>query len=225
MIDAAILPLQRRILAAPATWLARRGVRADQITVAGFLIGVLAVPALAWGAFGLALALILLNRLADGLDGAVARLTGPTDRGAFADIAFDFLFYALVPLGFALADPDRNALPAAVLIAAFVGTGSSFLAFAVIAGQRGLRAESYPGKGLHYLGGLTEGFETIALFVLMCLIPAAFPALAYAFAAACALTTFTRWHRGWTAFAPAAEEPPALRTSPGRPQPNASPLN
>ncbi len=83
----------------------------------------------------LGLALLLASRLADGLDGAVARLTQPTDRGAFLDITLDFLFYASIPLAFAIADPAANALPAAVLLAAFIGTGSSFLAFAVLAAQ------------------------------------------------------------------------------------------
>lgn len=200
MIDALILPAQRRLLHPLALALCRRGVAADRITLAGFGIGLLAVPALALGWFWVALALILLNRLADGLDGAVARMGTPTDRGAFLDIALDFVFYAVVPLGFALADPAANALPAAVLIAAFVGTGSSFLAFAVIAAKRGMRAEEYPTKGIFYLGGLTEGFETIALFIAMCLFPALFPVLAHAFAAACALTTLTRWWQGWRAF-------------------------
>lgn len=207
MIDAAVLPLQRKLLGPTARWLARRGVRADQVTVAGFCIGVLALPALAFDAVALGLSFILLNRLADGLDGAIARQTRATDRGAFADIAFDFLFYALVPLGFAMADPSANALPAAVLITAFVGTGSSFLAFAVIAAQRAERSAAYPTKGIFYLGGLTEGFETIAIFVAMCLFPRAFPILAYAFAAACALTTLMRWRQGWLAFGQGAEGP------------------
>ena len=202
MIDAALLPLQRRVLEGPAQVLAARGVRADQITVAGFVIGALALPALALGLYGLALAFIAANRVMDGLDGAVARLTGPTDRGAFLDIALDFVFYALVPLGFALADPDRNALPAAVLIAAFVGTGSSFLAFAAVAAKRGTQAARYPTKGIYYLGGLTEGFETIALFVVICLAPDLFPVLAFVFAAACAITTLTRWRQGWIALSP-----------------------
>lgn len=199
MFDAKILPLQRRLLDRPAHALAARGVSADRISVAGLVLGLLAVPALALGQFGAALVLILLNRLADGLDGAVARLNGPTDRGAFLDIAFDFVFYAIIPLGFALAAP-ANALPAAVLIAAFVGTGSSFLAFAAIAAKRGISAASYPAKGIYYLGGLTEGAETIALFVAMCLWPAAFPPLAYIFAAACTLTTLMRWRQGWQSF-------------------------
>lgn len=202
MIDAALLPLQRRVLRAPARRLAALGVTADQITLAGFVIGALSLPALAFGLHGLALVLIGLNRIMDGLDGAVARLTGPTDRGAFLDIALDFVFYALVPLGFALSDPAQNALPAAVLIAAFVGTGSSFLAFATIAAKRSLRADAYPSKGIYYLSGLTEGAETITLFVAMCLLPDLFSVFAYGFAAACAITTAMRWHQGWVAFDP-----------------------
>ena len=200
MIDARLHPLIRRWLDLPARALVRAGVGANQITLVGFCIGVLALPALVFGQFWLALLAIVVNRILDGLDGAVAQLTQPTDRGAFMDIVLDFVFYALVPLGFALADPAVNALPAAVLIAAFVGTGSSFLAFSVIAGQRGMRPEAYPAKGIYYLGGLTEGAETIALFVAMCVFPQAFAPLAYLFAAACAVTTVTRWRHGWRAF-------------------------
>ncbi|MDW4549075.1 CDP-alcohol phosphatidyltransferase family protein [Defluviimonas sp. D31] len=203
MIDRYLLPLQRAALVRPARALVRRGVGADQVTLAGFGLGLIAVGALAAGAYTLALFLIAMNRLADGLDGAVAREVGPTERGAFLDIALDFVFYALVPLGFALADPAANALAAAALIAAFVGTGSSFLAFAAIAARRGLSAEAYPAKGIYYLGGLTEGAETIAVFAAMCLWPAAFPTLAWSFAALCAITTLSRWHQGWSAFATA----------------------
>lgn len=199
MIDAALLPPIRAALDLPARALVARGIGADQVTLAGFGIGLLALPALWAGWYWVALALILANRLADGLDGIMARHVGATDRGAFLDIALDFFFYATVPLGFALAAPE-NVLPAAVLICAFVGTGSSFLAFATIAAKRGMRADAYPTKGIFYLGGLTEGTETIVVFVLMCLWPAWFAPLAYGFAAACAVTTFLRWLQGWRAF-------------------------
>ena len=200
MIDANFLPLQHWLLQRPARGLAR-WVTADQISLAGFALGALAVPALAFGFYGLALVFLALNRVADGLDGAVARINGPTDRGAFLDIALDFMFYALFPMGFALADPGGNALPAAVLIASFVGTGSSFLAFASIAARRGMQAADYPNKGIYYLGGLTEGFETIAIFSLMTLNPSWFSVLAYGYALACCLTTGLRWRMGWQAFA------------------------
>lgn len=200
MFDRHILPLQKATLAPLATRLVRRGVTADQISIAGFALGLLALPAIASGYYGAGLALIIANRLLDGLDGTVARMTKPTDRGAFLDIALDFLFYALVPLAFAWADPVANGLAAATLIASFVGTGSSFLAFSTIAAKRGLSASDYPQKGLYYLGGLTEGAETIGLFVAMCLWPGQFAVLAYIFSALCLITTLMRWHQGWKAF-------------------------
>ncbi len=202
MLDRFILPVQKILLAPLARAGLRLGISADQVTVAGLLLGMLAVAALAFGHTGAGLVLIIANRVADGLDGAMARVAGPTDRGAFLDISFDFLFYALVPLGFALADPSRNAVPAAVLIASFVGTGSSFLAFAVIAEKRGLSAGSYPAKGFFYLGGLTEGTETILFFMAMCLWPTSFRLLAWIFASLCLLTILSRWIAGWRAFAP-----------------------
>ncbi len=200
MIDPHLLPLQRTALGPPAQWLADRGIGADAVSIAGFLVGMLAVPALAFGAWKAAVLLIAANRLLDGLDGAVARIRGPTDRGAFLDISLDFLFYALVPLGFALHAPETNALPAAALIASFAGTGSSFLAFAAIAARRGETSAAFPQKGIYYLGGLTEGFETVAVFLAMCLLPQAFSVLAWGFAAACTVTTALRWRMGWTAF-------------------------
>lgn len=203
MIDAALAPIVRRVLGPPARALAARGVSADGLTLAGFVLGALAVLALAFGAFGLALVLFAANRLADGLDGEVARHVGPTERGAFLDIALDFILYALFPLGFAVNDPAQNALPAAALIAAFVGTGATFLAFAAVSAKAPPATVRVRHKGIAYLGGLTEGTETIAVFVAMCLFPAAFPVLAWVFAAACVLTTGTRLWQGWAAFGPA----------------------
>lgn len=201
MIDKHIQPLQALVLGPVATFLARHRVTADQLTITGFGLGLLALPAIAYGYYWTGLLFIIVNRIIDGLDGAVARLTKPTDRGAFLDIALDFVFYALVPLAFAWASPNANALAAACLIAAFVGTGSSFLAFSTIAAKRGLSAAGTPKKGLYYLGGLTEGAETIAVFIAMCLWPGQFALLAYLFASLCLITTLTRWHQGWRAFA------------------------
>jgi phosphatidylglycerophosphate synthase len=200
MLDAALLPLQRALLGPPAQWLVARGVRADQITVLGLGLGLLASGAAALGLFGWALLGLALNRLADGLDGAVARLTRPTDRGAYLDIALDFVFYAAFPLGFVLADPEANALPGAALLASFILSGTSFLAFSIIAERRGLRAAEYPTKGIYYLGGLTEGAETIAFFAAICLFPQAFPVLATIFAVAATITGLTRYLAAWTLF-------------------------
>jgi phosphatidylglycerophosphate synthase len=186
--NAALMPLFQIVARA----LVRAGVGADTVTLVGFAIGMAAAAAIAMQSYALGLVLLLASRLADGLDGPVARLTQPTDRGAFLDISFDFLFYASIPLAFAFANPAANALPAAVLLAAFVGTGSSFLAFSVLAQKRGLQSAQYPNKGIYYLGGLTEATETLICFALMCLWPERFAWWAYGFAALCALTIATR---------------------------------
>jgi phosphatidylglycerophosphate synthase len=138
--------------------------------------------------------------LCDGLDGAVARQTSPTDAGGFLDITLDFLFYASIPLAFAVANPTDNALPAAVLLAAFIGTGTSFLAFAVLAAKRDLADLKTPDKSFYFLGGLTEATETLAFFAAMCVWPTHFSVLAYIFASLCAFTTITRIVWGWRAF-------------------------
>ena len=191
MLDRIALPM----FAAPHRWVAkvcrRLKLSANFVTVIGAAIGLAAAPLITMHFYGAALALILLNRFLDGVDGTMARMIGPTDRGAFLDIVCDFLFYAAVPLGFAFADPG-NALPAAVLLASFIGTGSSFLAFAAVTAKRSTVSPSYPNKGIHYLGGLTEGTETILAFCAMCVWPQHFAPIAYGFAAACAVTTATR---------------------------------
>lgn len=205
MLDRKILDLTRSTLLSLARKLVAKGIRADQVSWLGFLLGLCAVPLITLQHELWAIVFILLNRLADGIDGSIARLTTPTDRGAFLDIALDFLFYSAIPLAFALANPQQNALAAVILLYAFVGTGSSFLAFAVIAAKRQLSSTHFPEKGFYYLGGLTEATETIAVFVLMCLLPQYFWALAYIFAALCALTTATRIVAGIKAFAGSAD--------------------
>ena len=198
MLDRFALPL----FAAPHRLFARAclrvGLSANGVTMIGAAIGLAALPTLAAQHYGCALALILINRFLDGVDGTMARTgaVGPTDRGAFLDTVCDFLFYAVVPLGFALAEPEANALPAAVLLASFIGSASTFLAFAVAAAKRGMVSPAYPNKGFYYLGGLTEGTETILLFCAMCLWPQHFAWLAYGFATACAVTTMTRLYFG-----------------------------
>jgi len=179
---------------------ARAGVTANQLTVTGFGIGLLAAFLIASGEHLSGLVMIFASRLCDALDGAVARQTAPTDAGGFLDIALDFLFYASIPLAFAVQDPARNALPAAVLLASFVGTGSSFLAFAVIAAKRGMHSQDNPNKSMYFLGGLTEATETLACFVAMCVWPEYFIELAYGFALLCVITTGTRLWWGWRAF-------------------------
>jgi phosphatidylglycerophosphate synthase len=190
-----------RILARPldalATLAERRGITPDQVTLAGFAGGMMAVPLLALGWYYSALAFILASRVMDGVDGALARRTATSDAGGFLDIVCDFIFYSAVVFGFALADPEHNALAAAALIFAFIGTGASFLAYAVMAARNQLSDPVVPRKSLYFLGGLAEGTETIACLSLFCLMPHHFVPLAWGFTLACWITTVTRIYSGY----------------------------
>lgn len=197
MLDGRLRPLIDPPLDRLGRGLAARGVAADAVTLLGFALGLGAMAAVAAGAYPTGLGLLLLNRLADGLDGAVARHRGPTDLGGFLDIVLDFITYAGLVFAFALAEPDRNALAAAFLLFAFMGTGSSFLAFAIMAAKRGTTTAQAGRKSLYYLGGLTEGTETILFLVAACLLPGHFPLLAAIFGAMCWLTTLGRVAAGY----------------------------
>ena len=200
MLDSFAQRLIEPVLSRVARRLVALKVTANQLTLAGFAIGLLAAALIAQDAYGAGRVLLLVSRLCDGLDGAVARQTQPTDRGGFLDITLDFIFYAAVVLAFALADPAANALAAAALLAGFMGTGSSFLAFAVMAAKRQMSKPVSSGKSFYFLGGLTEGTETLGFFVAMCLWPAQFALLAWIFAGLCAVTSAARVVSGYKAF-------------------------
>jgi phosphatidylglycerophosphate synthase len=206
MFDAKLRPLIDPPLNAAGRRLAAWGISADAVTLTGMMLGLSAGAALACGGFALALALIIANRLLDGLDGAVARAKGLTDFGGYLDIVADFIFYVSVPLGFALADP-ANALPAAVLLASFTLTGISFLAFATLAAKRGIETAAHGRKSFFYNTGLAEGAETIAVFIAICLWPGWFAAIAYGYAALCLLTVVQRSIAARAAFTGAPDRP------------------
>ncbi len=196
MLDSWAVPKLATPLNKVARVLKSKAIKPDQVSLFGFFVGMMSVPALAFNLYGLAMALIIINRICDGLDGALARLVGPTDRGGYLDITLDFIFYASVVFGFALASPV-NALPAAALVTCFMGTGSSFLAFAIMAQKRDITNIRLPNKGLYYINGLAEGTETISFLIAFCLFPQWFPILAYSFCAICLVTTMTRVYGGY----------------------------
>jgi phosphatidylglycerophosphate synthase len=191
MFDARLRPLIDPPLNAAGRWLASLGIGANAVTLAGLIPAAGAAWALAGQNYLIAVALIGLNRLLDGLDGAVARARGLTDFGGYLDILLDFTFYVAVPLGFALATPG-NVLPALVLVASFTLTCTSFLAFAALAAKRGVETTAHGRKSFFYNTGLAEGAETIAVFIAMCLWPQHFGTIAYGYAALCLITVIQR---------------------------------
>ena len=179
--------------------LAGCGVTANHLTIIGAFFGLFALLCVAFQLFGIAFWLILLNRVADGLDGAVARASGSTDFGGFLDIVCDFVFYSGIPFAFAVAQP-QNAIASAFLIFSFVGTASSFLAFAILAEKHCVSTDIRGKKTFYYLGGLTEGIETILLLLAMVIWPHYFIFMAFGFGLLCWVTTITRIYAAYRQF-------------------------
>ncbi len=199
MLDRYLRPLIDRPLALAGRAIAGTGIPANAITIIGLVVGLTAVPALALQRYDLALIAIIANRLCDGLDGAVARRTSLSDFGGYLDIVCDMIFYGAVVYGFALAQP-QNAPWAALLLVSFLGTSSSFLAWAIIAAKRGIETETQGQRSFFYSFGLIEGTETVAFLILICIVPQRFALLAMIFAALCAITVLGRVIGAYRAF-------------------------
>jgi len=172
--------------------IAASGLTANHVTLFGLAIGLLAAVSIAFGMTTLGLVLLLLSRIADGLDGAVARATKKTDFGGYLDIACDFLFYGAVPFGFVVLDPESNAVAGAFLLLSFYFNGSSFLGFSILAEKKGIETSAQGEKSLYYSNGILEGTETISFFVLLCLFPTYFASLAWLFGSLCFATATLR---------------------------------
>jgi phosphatidylglycerophosphate synthase len=204
MFDAAIRRHIDKPLAAVAKQAIAIGLSADTATALGFALGMAAAVLIAAQRYWVALGVLLVSRLFDGLDGAIARQTRLTDVGGYLDITLDFIFYASAVCAFALADPQRNALAAAFLTTSFMGPASTFLAYAIFAAKHGITTDIRGAKSLYYLGGLTEGFETILTLCLMCALPEWFPAIAVVYGIMCWITAGTRIVAAVTTFRPFA---------------------
>ncbi|MDG2473968.1 MAG: CDP-alcohol phosphatidyltransferase family protein [Paracoccaceae bacterium] len=192
MFDRHLIVATEKTLLPFAKLLVSRKISANRITIYGFSIGLFGLLCISQNLYIIGLIFILLNRVCDGLDGLVARLTSPSDFGAFLDITLDFMFYALVPLSFVWSDPNQNSLPGIILVVSFFGTGCSFLAFSIFAERNQLHSEDFPKKGIHFFESFMEGGETIFFFCLMCLFPHFFPYIAYFFSFLCILTWISR---------------------------------
>ena len=199
MFDAQLRPLIDRLLNPIGRGLVALGMTANQVTMLGAAFGLIAAGCVAAGLFYPALWFVIANRVVDGLDGAVARASRSSDFGGYLDIVSDFIFYSAIPLAFAVARPE-TALAAAFLIFSFIGTATSFLGFAILAEKHQVTTQIRGKKAFYYLGGLTEGTETILLFLAMLVWPDYFSVMAVIFGILCWVTTGTRIYAAYRQF-------------------------
>ncbi len=187
--------------------LAKTGMTANGVTLVGLALGLIAAVMIAVGNPFWALIPLLISRIADGLDGAVARATQKTDFGGYLDIAADFLFYGAIPFAFVVMDSSANGLAGAFLITSFYFNGTSFLGYAILAEKHDMETAAQGQKSLYYSNGLLEGTETIVFFVLLCLLPAWFAPLAWVFGTACFATGILRVYGAYQHFNTSGDQP------------------
>ncbi|MDA5095349.1 CDP-alcohol phosphatidyltransferase family protein [Aliiroseovarius sp. KMU-50] len=200
MLDRAM----RKLIDPPLNLLGERvaslGVSANSVTIFGLLLGLVGAVCIALQFYTAGLIFVLASRVADGLDGAVARATKTTNFGGYLDISSDFFFYGAVPFAFILADPDANTHAGAFLLLTFYVNGASFLGYAILAEKHGRETTAQGVKSLYYSNGILEGTETIVFFVILCLFSNWFSLLAWGFGSLCLLTAMLRVYGAHRAF-------------------------
>ncbi|NBX66777.1 MAG: CDP-alcohol phosphatidyltransferase family protein [Proteobacteria bacterium] len=204
MLDTHIRPYIDPHLKRAAAWIFKRGLRADHMTWLGLAFGAFAAFFLLYQSYYVALLLIALNRMADGLDGPLARLESRngSDAGAFLDIVFDFFIYAGLPFCMAAGIDTKTAWAAtSFLLLGVTLSGVAFLAHAVIAAKRGRESTTQGQKGMYYAGGLMEGTETVIFLCLICLFPLYYVGIASVFGLLCLVTAMGRIGRALVDYA------------------------
>ncbi len=196
-------PYMRPLIDPPLNFIGKQlvkwGVTANAITLFGFLMGLLTMLMIGMNHYEYAIIFLLLNRLLDGVDGAIARHSSLSDFGGFLDIVCDFIIYSGIVFAFAMSN-SQNAFWAAFLIFSFIGPITSFLAYATIAAKKQKQCSRRGKKSFYHLGGICEGTETAIVLILMCLIPDIFPEFCLIYGIMCWMTTVGRIYQAWNDF-------------------------
>jgi phosphatidylglycerophosphate synthase len=171
MFDNTLRPLKDRLTSPLADAVGRR-LAPDTVSWLAFVAGLGCAASLGLGYHWLALALWLLNRLLDGLDGLIARRSRrSSDAGGYLDIMLDFIVYATLPLAMAWSEPALT-WPVAVLLGVFYINSASWMYLSALLEKRGAGAATRgEATSVSMPKGVIEGSETIVFYTLLIVIP------------------------------------------------------
>lgn len=175
MVDR-LLRIQKEQALTPIALHLLRRIRPTTITLVAFGVGVAAAAAIWQQQYTLGLILWLLNRVLDGLDGTLARITNQqTDFGGYLDILLDTVMYAAIPtaLAFSVGTPHADQALILLLISFYVNGASWMYVAALLEKRRAGAVTSGELTTITMPSGLMEGTETIAFFVLFIVFPGA----------------------------------------------------
>ena len=192
MVDSSLRGMLDAPLRRAARVLDRSWITPDRLTIAGLILGLGSGATAAAQLWGISLALWLVSRVFDGLDGSLARVrreradahavadggagngesVGHSEAGGFLDIVADFTVYGFTVFGVgigATAGFDAPWWPFVLVLIAYYLNGGAFLAFSSIAERTNRQIND--GRSLSFLGRIAEGTETIVVHSLWLVVP------------------------------------------------------
>ncbi|SFN83710.1 CDP-alcohol phosphatidyltransferase [Geodermatophilus obscurus] len=201
MLDGTTRRLVAPALEALAARVDRPAVTPDRVTLLGLALGLGSAVAAATALWIPALVLWLLSRVADGLDGVLARRRAaagepPSAAGGYLDVTADFLVYGATVAGVAIGW-GGSLLPFVAVLVAYYLNGATFLAFSSLAERTGRRLDD--GRSLSFLGGLAEGTETVLVHSLWLVLPGHAGTIAWVWAGVVGVSGVQRMVAGYRA--------------------------
>ncbi len=187
MIDKYLRPVKEKLLL-PAAKIIGRYFTPNQITLFAFLLGLLSCLLILLNHLYLALLFWFLNRIVDGLDGTISRISNrQTDWGGYLDIMLDFIIYALLPISLTILSNKGLLLYLSLsfMLAVFYINSASWMYLSAIIEKQNVNKSVHKLTAVTMPTGLIEGTETIFSYTLFFLL---FEYLPYLFIAVSGLT-------------------------------------
>lgn len=177
MIDKYLRPVKEKLFI-PGARIIGKYFTPDQISIIAFIFGLLSCVLIIFNHLYIALAFWLLNRIIDGLDGTVARISNrQTDWGGYLDIMLDFIIYALIPISLAFCVNDGTIIfiTLSVMLGVFYINSASWMYLSAVMEKRDLKPKKMAAEtdltSIIMPTGLIEGSETILLYTLFFFFP------------------------------------------------------
>ncbi len=189
MLDSTVRKTVSGLLEPLGRRLYKKGIRANAITLIGWVFGLSSCLAVLDRLWKVALVLWLVNRAIDGVDGSVARASKPTKLGGYLDLIADFSIYGGFIAALAVVEPESR-LALIVLFFTYYLSGVAFLAFTSLTSGENIGGND--GRSIRFLGGLAEGTETVLVYVLFCLFPNRSDQIAWVFSGLVFITAIHR---------------------------------
>lgn len=172
MFDATIRPIKEKLLIPISKFIGQK-FSPNSITLISFAFGLLSFLFILKGLYMHGLIFWGINRVSDGIDGTVARVTNrQSDFGGYIDIMADFVIYSMIPISFVVSRGNniKELLVLSILLAIFYINAASWMYLSSILEKKG-HNDTNSFTSVTMPSGLIEGFETVIFYTLFYIFP------------------------------------------------------